>query len=40
MTHDAPGFRITPQVISILDYGKGFGHKADVALTASGQVAA
>lgn len=32
--------RITPQVISILDYGKGFGHKADVALAASGKAAA
>ena len=26
--------RITPRIISILDYSKGFGHKADLALTA------
>jgi PPOX class probable F420-dependent enzyme len=32
--------RITPRVFSILDYGKGFGHKADVAMAASGKAAA
>ena len=31
--------RITPRVISILDYGKGFGHKADVALPGTGKAA-
>jgi PPOX class probable F420-dependent enzyme len=31
--------RITPRVISILDYGKGFGHKVDVAM-AAGKAAA
>jgi PPOX class probable F420-dependent enzyme len=32
--------RITPRVFSILDYGKGFGHKADVAMAASGKAVA
>jgi hypothetical protein len=26
--------RITPRIISLLDYGQGFGHKAEIVLSA------